>query len=196
MKIVSGKLANQPIIFSKKSSVRPTGAIVRKSLMGTLKNDLKHAFFLDLFAGTGMVGMEAYSNGASYVGFLEKDFNLHRLLLRNVEKYTIPSLIVKGDYGAKMKFFAKKALIFDFVFIDPPYSFTDYEKVTTLVLKLALLKKGGLIIIEKKKATRGVTKGVTRGGTGLTEGFQAINQLKGTKTKIFGGTSLEYYRKY
>ena len=186
MKIISGRLANHSIFFNKNALIRPTGAIVKKSLISTIRSQLHNRSFLDLFAGTGMVGMEAFSNGANYIGFLEKNFHLYRMLLKNMEKYSIPGLLLKGDYRIKTKFFAKKnCSSFDFIFIDPPYYCNEYEKIVALPLKWFLLKKGGLIIIEKRKGT-----------AALTKKFQTANGLAKIKAKTLGDTSLEYYQKY
>ncbi len=187
MKVSSGQLKNRPIYVYKNSSLRPTEAIVKRSLITTIKPKLLGSFFLDLFAGTGAVGLEAYSNGASYVGFIERDKKLFFSLLENIHKYIIPGVALRGSYHERIRFFLKKNIRFDFIFIDPPYNFKEsYPAIIKNLLQYQLLKKTGMVIIERNKNRIIENK----------EGDFLANNFTHWKTRKFGSTLLDYYRYY
>ena len=122
MRIVGGKFADRNLTSPNDFRVRPTGEQVRAALVGMLGDDLKDARILDLFAGTGALGLEAISRGAKYADFVEfRPSSLHAL------KANIATLGVQK----KSRIFKKDALPFaaalkaekyDIVFVDPPYS--------------------------------------------------------------------------
>ncbi len=121
MRIVGGKFAGRTLTSPNDFRVRPTGEQVRAALVGMLGADLQDARILDLFAGTGALGLEAVSRGAKYVDFVEfRPSSLHAL------KANIAALGVQK----KSRIFKKDALPFaaaleadryDIVFVDPPY---------------------------------------------------------------------------
>ncbi len=121
MRIVGGKFAGRHLTSPNDFRVRPTGEQVRAAMVGMLGEDLKDARILDLFAGTGALGLEAVSRGAKYVDFVEfRPSSLHAL------KANIALLGVQS----KCRIFKKDALPFaaalladryDIVFVDPPY---------------------------------------------------------------------------
>ncbi len=122
MRIVGGKFADRNLTSPNDFRVRPTGEQVRAALVGMLGDDLEDARVLDLFAGTGALGLEAISRGARYVDFVEfRPSSLHAL------KANIAALGVQK----KSRIFKKDALPFaaalatekyDIVFVDPPYN--------------------------------------------------------------------------
>lgn len=122
MRIVGGKFADRNLTSPNDFRVRPTGEQVRAALVGMLGDDLQDARILDLFAGTGALGLEAISRGAKYADFVEfRPSSLHAL------KANIAALGVQK----KSRIFKKDALPFaaaldadryDIVFVDPPYN--------------------------------------------------------------------------
>ncbi len=122
MRIVGGKFADRNLTSPNDFRVRPTGEQVRAALVGMLGEDLQDARVLDLFAGTGALGLEAISRGAKYADFVEfRPSSLHAL------KANIAALGVQK----KSRIFKKDALPFaaaleaeryDIVFVDPPYN--------------------------------------------------------------------------
>ncbi len=122
MRIVGGKFADRNLTSPNDFRVRPTGEQVRAAIVGMLGDDLKDARVLDLFAGTGALGLEAISRGAKYADFVEfRPSSLHAL------KANIAALGVQK----KSRIFKKDALPFaaalkaekyDIVFVDPPYN--------------------------------------------------------------------------
>ncbi len=121
MRIVAGKFAGRHLTSPNDFRVRPTGELVRVALMRLLRNDLEGARIIDLFAGTGALGLEAISRGGKYVDFVEfRPSSLHAL------KANIAALGVRD----KTRVYKKDALPFagalpsgkfDIAFADPPY---------------------------------------------------------------------------
>ena len=121
MRIVAGKFAGRHLTSPNDFRVRPTGETVRVALMRLLRNDLEGARIIDLFAGTGALGLEALSRGGKYVDFVEfRPSSLHAL------KANIAALGVRE----KTRVYKKDALPFagalpsgkfDIAFADPPY---------------------------------------------------------------------------
>ena len=122
MRIVGGKFAGRNLTSPNDFRVRPTGEQVRAAMVGMLGAELQDARVLDLFAGTGALGLEAMSRGAKYADFLEiRPSSLHALKANiaalGVQKRT---RVFKRDalpYAA-----ALSALSYDIVFVDPPYN--------------------------------------------------------------------------
>lgn len=121
MRIVGGKFAGRDLTSPNDFRVRPTAEPVRVAMMKLLRHDLEDARVIDLFAGTGAIGLEALSRGAKYVDFVEfRPASLHAL------KANIAALRV----GEKVRVYKKDALPFadalppdryDVAFVDPPY---------------------------------------------------------------------------
>ena len=124
MKISSGNLKNKSIFFQDNPSTRPTKQRIKQSIF----NILTHRFFnglhdlkiLDCFAGSGALGIEAISNGASFVQFIEKDKKMFEMIKKNIEALKIQnnSSAICCDFLS----FKSSILDFDIVFIDPPYN--------------------------------------------------------------------------
>jgi 16S rRNA (guanine966-N2)-methyltransferase len=129
MRIVGGKFAGRELTSPGESRVRPTAERVRVGLLTMLKSDLEKARILDLFAGTGALGLEALSRGARYVDFVENGpASLHAL------KANFAALRVRE----KTRIFKKDALPFvaaleadryDITFVDPPYNSRMLDRV-------------------------------------------------------------------
>ncbi len=127
----------------KKAKVRPTSNIVKQALFNILY-DISDAKFLDLFAGTGRIGLEAYKKGAKEVILVEKDKQVCQSL-----KNTIHISDIKVICSDALAFLKRNKEKFDIIFADPPYDYKAYDKL----IKLALdnLKDGGVFILEHRK---------------------------------------------
>lgn len=129
MRIVGGKFKGRGLTSPGGTRVRPTAEDVRVAIMGMIKADLPNARILDLFAGTGAMGLEAVSRGAKYVDFVEFGPTSLHSLKANIAKLRIRE---------KTKVFKKDALPFaaalepwryDIVFVDPPYGSKMLDRV-------------------------------------------------------------------
>lgn len=149
MKVIAGKYKGQILKGPKKEGIRPAAAKVRKSIFDIL-GDMESLNVLDLFAGTGSVGIEALSRGASSATFVDNNPHALALLFDNLKKLQLltQSHILKKNVNNAMEFLAKKHLQFDLIFLDPPY---DQNYINTSLEKIVncnLLNKNGLIISE------------------------------------------------
>ena len=127
MKIIGGQYKGRN--FYMPAGIRPTQNLARKALFDILGQDMEGLSFLDLFAGSGGVGLEAISRGAREVVFVEKDPQCAEIVTDNVgllridhQKVTVRIEVLAMDALAAIKEFARRKRVFDIVFVDPPYS--------------------------------------------------------------------------
>ena len=167
MKVSGGKFKGRRIRSLPKNQetalLRPTTGRVKESVFSILEPYLYGAKFLDLFAGTGNVGIEAISRGADFVVFVESDRRFCNLIKKNLEALGVERhryRVICKDYIDALKKLAKKREVFDFIYADPPYEKNYYTKVINLVKNLGILDRDGLLILEEpKKAPFTATSG-------------------------------------
>lgn len=151
MRIVGGKFKGRIFNPGKSFQSRPTTDIAKESLFNILENryDFNNKTMLDLFAGTGSIGYEFLSRGCSAVVFVEKDFVHHRFITEVLKTLKIENAnAFKTD---AFQFMMRYQGSFDFIFADPPYDLKQFAEVPVAVLNSALLKAGGLFIVEHPK---------------------------------------------
>ncbi len=127
--------------------MRPTSDKVRAAVFSSLGDTVEGARFLDLFAGTGAVGIEAYSRGAAHITFVEKHAETLR---RNVE------LMPKAAYTLVRSELFRSGLTgaYDIIYIDPPYGCYNPAEVLNWIDKHGLLAANGVIVYEESVRTR------------------------------------------
>lgn len=130
--------------------LRPTSSKVREALFDIIRNRLESAHFVDLYAGSGTVGLEALSRGAEQVVFVETDKLRTMMIQKNIE-----SLGFSGNASIRRtdaeKFLEKAELEnsgYDILFLDPPYRSEEIEKVLPLIGSSKILNDDGLVIVE------------------------------------------------
>ena len=155
MRIVAGKFRSRQIKSLKGHELRPTSDRLRETLFNVLSPVIEGSRFLDIFAGTGAIGIEAISRGAREVVFLENHIPAVKLIRENLATLEIHRgfQIVAGDALHSLEDLtasndaARSA--FDIIFLDPPYAATqEYELVLQLLGGSALLAQSGLAIAE------------------------------------------------
>ncbi len=145
LRVIGGQYRGRKIEVAE-GTTAPTKNRVREALFDILGPGLRGKTFLDLFAGSGAVGIEALSRGAKASFFAEIDKKALDLLRKNV-KGLQNAVIFAGDYLAALSSFKAKGILFDYVFIDPPYARLEfYGKAEKEVS--SMLAPGGAIIIE------------------------------------------------
>ena len=146
MKILSGIYGGIKIDTAKDVAYRPTKSRVRKSIFDVI-SPFGFSSVLDLFSGTGILGFESISRGASAVTFVEKDAKSIRLLYQNKKKFEgVPINIIKN----KVELFLNNTNdSFDLIFADPPYDKIDYDWLFNSCIKK--LSKNGKLVVEMKK---------------------------------------------
>jgi len=182
-KIIAGKFKNKVLKLPSKTTTRTSKSIVLESFFNTLQFDIIDANFVEVFSGSGSIGLEALSRGASKIMFMEKDNEAIKILKQNIAQ-TDPSAcqVFAGDSFANIASVMKnlkdeKA----YIYIDPPFSIREgmediYDKTMSLIASLKE-KNVQLIIIEHM--------------TGL-EIPEKIGVFSIKKSKKFGNTSLTY----
>ena len=149
MRIIAGSLKGRRLEAPDWEGLRPTSDKLRETLFNVLAPRIGGASLLDGFAGSGAVGIEALSRGASWVTFVEQDPRAVRLVQANLDRCGVGEryAIIRArfaDAAARVR-----GRIFDVVFLDPPYGAA--EVATALVAGAPLVAHGGLLVIEHAK---------------------------------------------
>jgi len=151
MRIIAGTLRGRRLTCPSGSAVRPTSDRLKESLFNILLPHFPGCRFLDLFAGVGSIGLEAYSRGASKVILVEKErLSLHCIRL-NMKKCGLEKEIRVVPLSAQEAIaqFYSEGILFDLVFLDPPYQKTElYRETLELLGGATMLSEGGLVIAE------------------------------------------------
>ena len=145
MKINSGRFKYRKLEIPE--SARPTTEKVREAVFSMLMGRVEGATVLDLFAGSGSLGLEALSRGAEYCVFNEGDRKNYKILRNNIENCKAEE--ISSSYNNDFR----KALVlanreFDIIFIDPPYREGYYGEVFELIEEYGLLADEGVIVVE------------------------------------------------
>lgn len=150
MKVISGTLKGRNIEGYNIDGTRPTMDRVKESLFATIQSYIKDSVVLDLFAGSGGLGIEAISNGANTCYFIDNNKEVIKVLNKNITNLNIKqnSKVILSDWKKSLNDFANQGIKFDLIFVDPPYDYNVYEKILEKVSILNLLNENGLIILE------------------------------------------------
>lgn len=151
MRIVAGYLGSRALL-PPPSGVRPTSERVRESIFSRL-GDVSDCRVLDLFAGTGALGIEAISRGASRVVFVERARAAQRVLAKNIAELELESVsqVMRSEVRAALKQMAARGQQFDLIFMDPPYDSQDFGDALALIGRGGLLERHGTLVVESAK---------------------------------------------
>ena len=159
MRVIAGQAKGTKLTSIKGSQVRPTLDQVKETLFNMLGHDLSGEYFLDLFGGSGAIGIEALSRGAEKVVWVENNRQAHDLIHANLKKCRFENndesksscfdweLLKMGALQA-LPILEKKSFKFDVIYIDPPFAENLYEKCLIDLSKSQLLKEEALIVVE------------------------------------------------
>lgn len=149
MKIISGKYKGRVLEGFDINGTRPTMDRVKESLFAMIQSYLKDATVLDLFAGSGNLGIEALSEGAKEIYLVDKNKKACQIIKRNINRIGIEaSDIFCGDYKSALKKYQEQSIKFDIIFLDPPYQTDLVKKSMEMIEKYELLSKNGIIVAE------------------------------------------------
>jgi 16S rRNA (guanine966-N2)-methyltransferase len=161
MRVIAGSLRRRTLEAPRGLATRPTSDRLRETLFNVLAPRIEGASFLDLYAGSGAVGIEALSRGAARVVFVERAQPALKVLRSNLESLSLKSgyLVEGGSVPAYLRRDrADAALSFDVVFLDPPYDEAgEYEAALGLLgggMSSRLLGKGAVVIAEHRRKQR------------------------------------------
>jgi len=179
MRVISGKARGVVLKTPQGLLTRPTADRVKEALFSIIQFDLPAARVLDLFGGTGQLGIEALSRGAKSAVFVDAQDAACRLIKENLKKTRLEdqAQVVRGDY---MSYLTRCKNQFDIVFLDPPYAEKFLENALKKLSEIDILESGGIIVAE-----RPVEKELSLN----LEGFSRSRDYK------YGNTLLTLYRK-
>lgn len=148
MRIIAGLAKGRKILSPEGMETRPTLDRVKESIFNIIQGYVTDSRVLDVFAGTGSLGLEAVSRGASECSLVDKGTRTFELLKQNVEhlKFTDKCNCYNMDSYTALNEFAKKSKQFDIIFIDPPYSKEMIPPAFDIISKNSILHKDGIIV--------------------------------------------------
>lgn len=178
MRVVAGAAKGRPLRAPKGTSTRPLTGRAKESLFSSLGAAVKGAEVLDLYAGTGSIGLEALSRGASRCVFVERDRRALSALRHNVEAVGLGGEIVADDVDRFLQ--RTTADAFDLVFVDPPYALPLASVAAVLDQLQRHLAPGAIVVVHRRS-----------GGTTLL----VPDRLEETDCRTFGDSELRRYRR-
>lgn len=153
MRVISGTAKGTKLNSIDDISTRPTLDRVKEPLFSIIQNNIEQANVLDLFAGSGALGIESLSRGANHCTFCDKSYKSIQMLKENIKKTRMEenSTILNIDYKKCLNEQKEK---FDIIFIDPPYKFDIAVDSIKRIIDLSLLAKDGIIVLETDEEER------------------------------------------
>ena len=177
MRITGGELGGRTLVVPKSDAIRPTQDRVREALLSMIQCEIPGARFLDLFAGTGSVGLEALSRGASSATFVEMNAKHLEVLRKNIEAFrkSASAEVVRSDAYRYLS--AYRGAGFDIAFADPPYALGEengYASVLETLAERGVVRSGGLFVAEMTAVQK----------IGETAGWDMLRDRTYGKTRI------------
>ena len=179
MRVITGKARGILLKTPDGMTTRPTADRVKEALFSIIQFEIQGARVLDLFSGTGQLGIEALSRGAKFCVFVDENDGAYKLTKENLKrtKFEDVSCVVRTDYLSYLKNVREK---FDIILLDPPYSEIFLENSLNLITEIDILQTGGIIVTERPV------------GKELNLDFSGYTRSKDYK---YGKTLLTIYRK-
>lgn len=161
MRIISGKVRGTKLYTLEGIETRPTLDRVKEALFNIINFKIQDSVFLDLFSGSGAIGLEAASRNASKVFLCENSKKALKVIEKNIEKTHLEQQInlLPYDYRQALKKCTNEK--FDIIYIDPPYETNFAYEATEIIMQMELLAEEGIIIIEtddKERVLKELTK--------------------------------------
>lgn len=147
MRVITGSARGRKLKTPANDDVRPTTDNVKESVFNILRSDIEGRRVLDLFAGTGQLGIEAISRGAKDVVFVDSAVTSLNIVRENLRLCSFEAAVVRSDAVSYLKHCGK----FDVIFVDPPYDANLYESVLETINSFDILTEGGIIIAEARR---------------------------------------------
>ena len=148
MRVITGKARGVQLKTPDGMNTRPTADRVKEALFSIIQSDIPGASVLDLFAGTGQLGIEALSRGASNAVFVDIREDACALIKENLKRTKLQSQaqVIKAEYTQFLRNCRQK---FGIIFLDPPYSEEFLEKSLNFITEIDILQSGGIIVTER-----------------------------------------------
>ena len=179
MRVITGKARGVTLKTPDGLQTRPTTDRVKEALFSVIQFDISGANVLDLFGGTGQLGIEALSRGAKQAVFIDESDKACRLIRENLKRTKLEQQgsVLRSDY---MAYLARCNEKFNLIFLDPPYAEVFLENALKRITEIDILQSGGIIVTERPL------------GKELFFEFQGYTRSKDYK---YGNTLVTLYRK-
>lgn len=149
MKIISGKYKGRKLEGFDLKGTRPTMDRVKESLFAIIQDYIPKSIILDLFSGSGNLGIEALSEGAGYAYLVDSNAKAVNVIRKNIEKIAITEVTIWNmDYQKALDELKKKSQKVDIIFLDPPYQTNYIEESLKTIDQYELLATDGIIVCE------------------------------------------------
>lgn len=154
MRIIAGAKRGRRLRVARGREVRPTSELVREAIFDVL-GDVSGLRVLDLFAGTGALGLEALSRGAAWCVFVEQDVEAAAVLRANIANlgYENSCRVIGTDFRRALTSLVGRQPGSDLLFVDPPYRMLAEVEVTLTPLLMSLLSPAGVVVIEGQRSS-------------------------------------------
>ena len=155
MRVIAGIARSVPLITPRGLETRPTSDQIKETLFNMLQGYIEGSNFLDLYAGSGQIGIEALSRGAEFAAFVGKSDEAVKCIKANVDKtkFNDKSMILKLEVLSGIRALELEKKHFDIVFLDPPYNQGLEQGILTALVGSAILNDEVIIIVEASKNT-------------------------------------------
>jgi 16S rRNA (guanine966-N2)-methyltransferase len=181
MRIIAGKAKGRKLLSPATLETRPTLDRVKEAMFSMIQGYIIDAVALDLFAGTGSLGLEAASRGAKEVYLIDKSSTTYPLLKENIVNLKLEEecTALNMDAYEALKLLNKKDLAFDIIFIDPPYCKEMIPEALKVIEENEILNKEGIIVTKIDS---------------IEEIYEGYKQIQLTKSKKYGNTTVCFYK--
>ncbi|MCQ2736230.1 MAG: 16S rRNA (guanine(966)-N(2))-methyltransferase RsmD [bacterium] len=148
MRIQGGSSSGRNIKAPSAKDIRPTAQMVKEAIFDILASKIDGAYFLDIFAGFGTMGLEAASRGAAKTVFADKNRYAVSIIKENISKLGLNDKCSVITADAKKAIETRLEGPFSIIFADPPYAFSEYGTITKAIFDRNLLAEDGIFIME------------------------------------------------
>lgn len=148
MRIISGKARGTKLYTLEGLTTRPTLDRVKESIFNIIQSKIQDSTVLDLFAGSGAIGLEMVSRGASKAILCDKSKDAMEIIEKNIEKTHMKDKVELYNLDFENCIDKVKTIKFDIIYLDPPYNTNYISKALNKIVDLDIVKQEGLIIVE------------------------------------------------
>ena len=149
MRVITGSARGRRLKTPDNYDIRPTTDNVKEAVFNILQFDIEGRRVLDLFAGTGQLGIEALSRGAAEAVFIDHDRTAVQIVKDNLRTCGLAGTVLCADSLSYLRGCGR----FDLVFVDPPYDSGLYDEILRTINQVDILSEGGIIIVEARRET-------------------------------------------
>ena len=147
MRVITGAARGRRLLEPQGMAVRPTTDMVKEAMFNIIQFDIEGRRVLDLFAGTGQLGIECLSRGARECVFVDESARSVRLVRENLERCNMSARVEQTDSIA----FLSRAGKFDLILLDPPYDSNLLENALEVIRNVDIVNDGGIVVCESRK---------------------------------------------